>query len=288
MRDYGKVHSTFWSSQTTARLADDAKMLALYLMTCSHSTIAGVFRLPDGYIAEDMGWTAERAAVAFVELQESGFAVRCAATKWVWVKKHLQWNKPENPNQRKSAAKLSFSVPESCTWRVEFLTTCGQLLGLQQPLPNGSATLSQPGTEAEAEAGLKTHTPLPQDWKLPSRWGEWALSEAQHWTAETARAEAAHFADHYHACAGESADWLATWRKWCRDDLTQRRHRKPAEQPVRADAPSNTVPSAAADKTAAELAAEARRFEAVKANPEEQARIAEIRNRARSALKVAA
>jgi hypothetical protein len=47
MRDYGKVYSTFWSSDTTSPLSDDGKLLALYLMTCGHSTIAGVFRLPD-------------------------------------------------------------------------------------------------------------------------------------------------------------------------------------------------------------------------------------------------
>ena len=39
MRDYGKVYSTFWSSKTVGALGDDAKMLALYLMTCTHSTI---------------------------------------------------------------------------------------------------------------------------------------------------------------------------------------------------------------------------------------------------------
>src|SRR5690242_2355295 len=101
MRDYGRVHSTFWSSQTIASLSDDGKLLALYLLTCSHSTIAGVFRLPDGYIAEDLGWTAERVSEGLTELLAKGFANRCETTKWVWLVKHLKWNPPENPNQRK-------------------------------------------------------------------------------------------------------------------------------------------------------------------------------------------
>ena len=49
-----------------------------------------------------------------------------------------------------------------------------------------------------------------------------------------------------------------------------------------------TVPSAEADKTAAALAADARRFEAVKADPIEQARIAETIQRARAAIKAVA
>jgi hypothetical protein len=49
VRDYGRVHSAFWSSADMRSLSDDDRLLALYLMSCPHATIAGVFRLPDGY-----------------------------------------------------------------------------------------------------------------------------------------------------------------------------------------------------------------------------------------------
>jgi hypothetical protein len=132
MRDYGKVHSTYWSSGTIAALTDDGKLLSLYLMTCGHGTIAGVFRLPDGYIAEDLGgsWTAERVANGFAELAAAGFAHRCQSSKWVWIVKHLEWNRPENPNQRKAAAKIALSVPESCAWRNDFFRRSGPLVDI--------------------------------------------------------------------------------------------------------------------------------------------------------------
>lgn len=156
MRDYGKVYSTFWSSQTTAGLSDDGKLLALYLMTCSHSTIAGVFRLPDGYVAEDIGWSSERVAKGFAELFEQGFADRCATTKWVWVRKHLEWNKPENPNQRKSAAKIALSVPDACSWKPVFMRDCGEVLALEQPeTSNPSETLAQPFLNQKQEQKQK-------------------------------------------------------------------------------------------------------------------------------------
>lgn len=144
MRDYGRVYGTFWSSQTTGNMGDDGKLLALYLMTCSHSTIAGVFRLPDGYVAEDLGWPSERVRRGFEELFDKGFANRCETTKWVWVNKHLEWNKPENPNQRKSAAKIAQGIPQECCWKLDFMRVCGESLGLELPVDvNPSETVAK-------------------------------------------------------------------------------------------------------------------------------------------------
>lgn len=145
MRDYGKVYGTFWSSETTGSLSDDGKLLALYLMTCSHSTIAGVFRLPDGYAAEDLGWSSARVAKGFAELFANGFANRCETTKWVWVIKHLEWNQPDNPNQRKSARKIALSVPESCVWKQAFMRSSAEVLAIELPPDsNASGTVSEP------------------------------------------------------------------------------------------------------------------------------------------------
>lgn len=145
MRDYGRVHSSFWSSPTIATLSDDAKVLALYLMTSSHTTITGVFRLPDGYISEDLNWSTERVREGFQELLDKGFANRCETTKWVWIVKHLIWNPPENPNQRKAAAKVGLQVPTECGWKRAFMRVCGPMLGLE-PMAETceSETLSKP------------------------------------------------------------------------------------------------------------------------------------------------
>lgn len=68
---------------------------------------------------------------------------------------------------------------------------------------------------------------LPTDWQLPKAWGEWALAEFPHWTADVVRIEAEKFADHWRAKSGKDAtkaDWLATWRNWCRSPIAQRAH----------------------------------------------------------------
>ena len=56
------------------------------------------------------------------------------------------------------------------------------------------------------------------------------------------RAEAARFADHWHAKAGRDAaklDWLATWRNWCRTALERAVRPLPGRQqpaPAQTDA----------------------------------------------------
>lgn len=152
MRDYGKVHTSFWSSANIRALSEDGRTLAIYLLTCPHGTIAGVFRLPDGYASEDLQWDSARVREGFEELFRNGFANRCETTKWVFVRKHLEWNPPENPNQRKAAQKIAKQIPNECAWKPDFMRVCGELLGLDEEEPlNGSETLEKPFPNQEQE-----------------------------------------------------------------------------------------------------------------------------------------
>lgn len=77
---------------------------------------------------------------------------------------------------------------------------------------------------------------LPDDWALPKAWGEWALAEYPHWTADTVRLEASKFADHWRSKAGKDAaktDWQATWRNWCRSPIAQAAHAMQRGRPIK-------------------------------------------------------
>lgn len=124
----------------------------MYLITSPHSTIAGVFRLPDGYVCEDLKWVPERVKKGFAELLAKGYANRCDTTKWVWVCKHLEWNKPENPNQCKSAAKIALSIPDECAWKLDFMRVSAASLGIKWTPPvNPFATVGEPLLNQEQE-----------------------------------------------------------------------------------------------------------------------------------------
>lgn len=159
MREYGRVHSAFWASKDIEGLSDDARLLALYLLTCTHGTIAGAFRMPDGYASEDLKWTPERVNKGFDELFGKGFANRCETTKWVWVCHFLHWNPAENPNQWKAVWKVAAQVPVQCVWRADFIALLSKLTGQKPPPdPNGSGTPTEPFRNHIPSQPNPTHT----------------------------------------------------------------------------------------------------------------------------------
>lgn len=156
MREYGRVYSTFWSSADVQSMSDDARTLALYLLTCSHGTIVGACRLPDGYVCEDLRWKPERVAKGFAELFRKGFANRCETTKWAWICKFLDWNQPDNPNQWKAARKIVAQIPDQCSWKPSFLAIFARAAGDPPPEnTNGSGTVSEPFRNQDLDLDLE-------------------------------------------------------------------------------------------------------------------------------------
>ena len=111
MRDYGLVYSSFWQSPDIRALPEDARALALYLLTTPHGNLIGCFRLPDAYAAEDLQWPFERVSEGFRKLSDNAFLSRDEGTKWVIIGKFLKWNKFGNPNVAKAAHKAFDQVP---------------------------------------------------------------------------------------------------------------------------------------------------------------------------------
>lgn len=233
MRDYGRVYCSFWTSPDVQAMSDDARTLALYLLTSPHGTIAGVCRLPDGYVCEDLKWVPERVEKGFAELFSKGFANRCETTKWTWICKFLSWNAPENPNQWKAARRVASQIPEQCAWKACFLDVFARAAGEKAPEePNGSGTLPKPfrnqdqdqDQEQESEglaAGspttrTKTATRIPEDFLLNDE--RRLVAEAEKLPAERTFEK---FRDYWSAASGAKArklDWDATWRNWCRTE----------------------------------------------------------------------
>jgi hypothetical protein len=139
MREYGRVPSTFWTNPAVRSFSDDDKLLAVYLLSCAHGTMAGVCYLPDGYTSVDLKWPVERVAKGFGELSRKGFATRCATTDWVWVINSLD-GVAYNPNQWKAARKIAASVPAKCSWRAAFQQRFGEAAG---DFPKGSQTVHE-------------------------------------------------------------------------------------------------------------------------------------------------
>lgn len=94
-----------------------------------------------------------------------------------------------------------------------------------------------PSSQARTTGKTATGTRLPDDWKLPKSWGEWAIAEHPSLTEEEIRRQAAMFADHWHGKAGKDgrkADWGATWRNWIRRAVELPSNRRPSLAPATA------------------------------------------------------
>lgn len=85
--------------------------------------------------------------------------------------------------------------------------------------------------DAPVKTPKKQGTRLSTDWQLPLAWGQWAQSAYPHWPVDTVREIAQRFKDHWTAKTGRDStklDWEATWRNWCKSDITQRQFPPPA------------------------------------------------------------
>lgn len=144
VRDYGKLHTTFWTSDTTRGLSNEGKLLAMYLLLGPHTNMIGCFRLPEGYVSEDLGWGSEKVLKAFAELSRNGFATHDSASKWVFIHSFLKWNPVDNPNQGKAAAKLFDHIPNGN--QIKFLVA-KQLAEFEEKLPEGCLEPFRKGLE---------------------------------------------------------------------------------------------------------------------------------------------
>lgn len=107
---YGKVKDTFWTDKKIRSLSDDAKMLALYLMTGPHRNILGCMRVPSGYITEDLGWASERLADAIAMLCQCRFICR-DDDGWTIILNQLKHDPIKVPNHARAAIALANTVP---------------------------------------------------------------------------------------------------------------------------------------------------------------------------------
>lgn len=120
MTEYSKVQNRIWNSKTFLRLTENSKFLWLYLLTCPHGNIMGLFVLKPGYAQDDLGWSNQRYSKAFKELVNIPLSNGCKgliqydeSTKVVWIKNYLEHNPMINPNQVTSGVKKIKALPYS-------------------------------------------------------------------------------------------------------------------------------------------------------------------------------
>lgn len=106
---YHRIGSRIWFEPWD----DDTMITAIYLLTNTHRTSEGLYRLPLEYAATDRRWPLKRFRKAFDHLLADGFVEYDDQSQVVLIVKALSWWQPANPNQRKAAAKKLRSLPRT-------------------------------------------------------------------------------------------------------------------------------------------------------------------------------
>lgn len=106
---YNRISTKFWTDEKVLQWDNETRLLALYLLTCSHKTTEGLFRLPKQYICADLEWLAK----PFAKLLEDGFIMYDEEVKVILINNALKYQSPDNPNQEKAAISLLKELPET-------------------------------------------------------------------------------------------------------------------------------------------------------------------------------
>jgi hypothetical protein len=256
MREYAKVSPQFWTGRTGKALraaGPEAVIVALYLMTSPHANMIGLYYCPMVYIAHDTGLGFEGASKGLRSAIEAGFCTFEEEIDYVFVHEFAAYQIGDELSAKdlrvKGVTNELAKVPKGQCHQA-FTDRYGAAFCLPiepentRPTEAPSKPLRSQEQEQEkeqeqeqekellaAKAGREATPPvavapattrgsrLPGDWALPKAWGDWAMTEMSGWTADVVRLEAAKFADYWHSKTGKDAtkaDWLATWRNWCR------------------------------------------------------------------------
>ena len=109
MREYGQIQCSYWQRVIEEGWSTDATLLGAYLLTGPHSNGIGTYRLPLGYIQDDLSWERDRVRETLSELFEKGFCKAFGGV--IHIPKFLRWNPISNGNVAKARVRDFEAIP---------------------------------------------------------------------------------------------------------------------------------------------------------------------------------
>jgi len=102
-----------WKDAKLKKLDSESKLLFIYLLSCQHRNVLGLYNLPKCYVQGDLGYGFERVSKGFKELLDSGFVTYDEGSETVLVNNFLKYNPLENHNQVVGALKAMNTIPKT-------------------------------------------------------------------------------------------------------------------------------------------------------------------------------
>ena len=111
MREFGQIHSRFWQNPAMLQVSEKARLLAVYLLTCHHSSMTGIYRMPLGYVAADFGWDEEIVRETVSELFQNSFVDVYEDLHLIVIRRFMKYNRAKNSNVIMARVKELMSLP---------------------------------------------------------------------------------------------------------------------------------------------------------------------------------
>lgn len=122
MAKYYPVWPKYWRGDRR-RWDDQEKLLGLYLLTCEHRNLEGLYYLPRTYIAADLAWSPATVDRALATMIDAGFCAYDDDAEVVLVPRALAHQAPRTEKQITGARRSLEAVPTTALWDA-FLEAC--------------------------------------------------------------------------------------------------------------------------------------------------------------------
>jgi hypothetical protein len=134
---FQKIETAIWNDEKFCTLTPMQQRLWLYLLTCPHGNLAGIFVLKEGYALGDLKYSRKDYRKDFSKLLEMGSFGYDEESNTVWIRNFLKYNPITNPNQKKSFSKALQSLPKSPLVSAFIRHNQGLIAGLPEVLREG-------------------------------------------------------------------------------------------------------------------------------------------------------
>ena len=108
---YTKIEDGLWRKMKQAKLSETAKILYLYLFTCPHRNMVGLYYIPFAYCSADLDMKPETVSKRFQELQNTGLLLYDESEERLLLPAFLRVNPLVNANVSTTACALFFELP---------------------------------------------------------------------------------------------------------------------------------------------------------------------------------
>ncbi len=105
MNRWTRIDSRVWSDAGFRQLTEHERLVWMYLLTCPHGNMLGLFRLPVLYAAADTGYAIEQLEDAMVAIEKAGLIKRDG--ELVWICRFLRYNAIAGPKSDACAAGIA-------------------------------------------------------------------------------------------------------------------------------------------------------------------------------------